>query len=162
MVHGDGAEIASIASLTGPPEDWEGPPLLAILERFADRIGLAPRESVVAVGLATVDLDRAAATFGEWPFWPAPGDALLGARGRATTLASGRTLLLLQPSTEGRLAAFLARHGEGLAALYLARPAAILGARATTLGYPASTALGRPGHLVAGARVGDPVIILVG
>jgi hypothetical protein len=28
-------------------------------------------------------------------------------------------MLLLEPSTEGRLAAFLARHGEGVAAVYV-------------------------------------------
>jgi hypothetical protein len=42
----------------------------------------------------------------------------------------GSRLLLLEPDTEGRIAAALARHGEGPAALYVALPAAaIAGAR---------------------------------
>ena len=49
----------------------------------------------------------------------APDERLLGARGRFLQYADGRDMLLLEPSTEGRLAAALARYGEGSVALYL-------------------------------------------
>lgn len=44
---------------------------------------------------------------------------MLGAYVLAAGLPDGTTLRLLEPSTEGRLAAFLARRGEGPVALYL-------------------------------------------
>ena len=54
---------------------------------------------------------------------PLPEDTLLGAR---ATASDDPRIVLLEPSTEGRLAATLARHGEGPAALYLAvRPLAL-------------------------------------
>jgi len=83
---------------------------------------------VAAVGWATVDLDRAAANFGDRlggqegsSFIRAPADRLLGASVRRS---AGRRpdLLLLQPDTEGRLAGALARYGEGPVALYLRVP----------------------------------------
>lgn len=89
----------------------------------------------LAVGWATVDLERAAAEL-----WagrstaPLPDEALLGARCLAVAptpdgessdgpVATGPPLVLLEPTTEGRLAASLARHGEGPIALYLLVPA---------------------------------------
>jgi len=44
---------------------------------------------------------------------------LLGARCRTLAIDGGGRVLLLEPSTEGRLVAFLVRHGEGWAAVYL-------------------------------------------
>lgn len=86
---------------------------------------------IAAVGWATVDLERAAA---EWSMaagseaaasaepqiaaTPAPDDVALGAFARRLDLPDG-PLLLLEPRTEGRLAAALARHGEGPIALYV-------------------------------------------
>jgi len=70
---------------------------------------------LLAVGVATVDLDRAAVVSGG-PVRVLSGDDLLGARAAA---AGGHRTLLLEPITEGRAAATLARHGEGPAALYL-------------------------------------------
>jgi hypothetical protein len=76
---------------------------------------------LVAIGWATVELDRAATElapeFGWSPadFDPAPDSEALGARcrvGRAT-LPGGEALLLLEPFTEGRLVATLARFDEG-------------------------------------------------
>ena len=90
---------------------------------------------VVAVGWATVDLDRAAAAWLErlpagTAFVDAPDSVLLGARcrrARATAAGLQRDdlegeldLLLLEPSAEGRLAATLARHDEGWAATWFA------------------------------------------
>ena len=75
----------------------------------------------IAVGWATVELDRAAAELAEafgldvGVFRPvarsmALGSSCLTARG---VLADGGSLTLLEPDTEGRLAASLARLGEG-------------------------------------------------
>jgi len=74
---------------------------------------------LVAVGWATVDLDRAAAdagvdAHGRTELAP---DRVLG--GRAVLLGAG-PVVLLEPNTEARLAAALARSGEGPAAIYLA------------------------------------------
>ena len=77
------------------------------------------------LGWATVELDRAARELGpavggapELHFEPAPDDPVLGARSRRARVGDRPWLVLLEPATEGRLAAFLARHGEGLAAVY--------------------------------------------
>lgn len=91
----------------------------------------APRP--LAIGWATVDLDRAerelAARLAPGAaFEPAPPCDHLGARcrvGRAADGVDGVTyLVLLEPSTEGRLAATLARHGEGWCVTWVAGPAA--------------------------------------
>lgn len=75
-----------------------------------------PRPRLIAVGWATVDLERAAADAG-LPTAELPADRLLGAR--AARLGES-PILLLEPNTEGRMAAALARHGEGPIALYVA------------------------------------------
>ncbi len=111
---------------------------------LADAIGLAAlpggelmlgrlRLRPVAVGWATVDLDRATAELRALgPFLPTSPDLLLGATARTgpggpAAGAPGRpSVVLLEPSTEGRLAAILARRGEGWAALYVA-PVALPG-----------------------------------
>jgi hypothetical protein len=87
---------------------------------------------LVGLGWATVDLDRAEADLEMW-LGPAPlapdgaglPDEHLGARTRLRESAGlpGAWTVLLEPSTEGRAAASLARDGEGACALYL-RPAA--------------------------------------
>jgi hypothetical protein len=77
---------------------------------------------VVGIGWATVELDRAARELGGMArFDPAPRDAALGASARRAPLGD-RTrpaLILLEPDTEGLLAAALARFGERVAAAYL-------------------------------------------
>lgn len=81
-------------------------------------------------GWATVDLDRAeqdlAAAFvasGSATSRDLPEDTLLGARCRLVTFGVGeREVLLLEPSTEGRIAASLARFGEGPIAIYVVAP----------------------------------------
>lgn len=81
--------------------------------------------SPIGRGWATVELDRAAgelagllesgATFAD-----APRSVLLGARCRVGLARAdeggARWIVLLEPDTEGRVAAFLARAGEGWAA----------------------------------------------
>jgi hypothetical protein len=124
----------------------------------------AVRESspIRAIGWATVELDRAAGALGGG-FAEASGDGLLGAAARVRD-----RLILLEPSTEGAMAATLARHGEGPAALYLAAAAGDLDAavaRATGLGArfgpPAVGPLG-PAVLLHGSPPWGPHVVLVG
>ena len=83
-----------------------------------------PRETID--GWATVELDRAheevaglAAARGTATASVVGDDHVLGARCRLLRFADGGSILLLEPSTEGRLAAALVRHGEGFVARYL-------------------------------------------
>jgi hypothetical protein len=79
------------------------------------------QQRVLALGWATVDLDRAAAELASElglavaEFAPAPDSVVLGARCRVASgvLPGGARLAIVEPRTEGRLAAALARHGEG-------------------------------------------------
>jgi hypothetical protein len=75
-------------------------------------------------GWATVELDRAEREVVEARGWPAAeaaaNDIPLGAFTRVARSPDGRDMIvLLEPSTEGRLAASLARHGEGFLVDYL-------------------------------------------
>jgi len=93
--------------------------------------------TLAAIGWGTVDLERAAGELAPWllddpvphPGSPIPGlvgqDPHLGARTllHGVTGLPGEAIVLAEPTTEGRLAASLARHGEGPVALYL-RPGA--------------------------------------
>ena len=106
-------------------------------------------EAVVALGWATVDLERAAADHDRQlrraaRFVPVPRSETLGARCLATRTVPGADLggrvlpdwlLLLEPDTEGRLAGYLARYGEGWAVTWLG-PAP-----------ESASAAGRPGPL---------------
>jgi hypothetical protein len=105
--------------------DWRGS-IRAALGEVADegsRLGLG---RPIAIGWATVELDRAAEELADAlgltvdAFTPAAGSTVLGARCRVAHdgIAPGLALALLEPSTEGRLAAALARHGEGPAAVW--------------------------------------------
>ncbi|HTK45038.1 MAG TPA: hypothetical protein VL749_06785 [Patescibacteria group bacterium] len=77
---------------------------------------------VVGIGWATVELERAARELGTiGTITPAARDETLGAAARRTRLGD-RTrpaAVLLEPDTEGLLAAALARFGEGVRAVYL-------------------------------------------
>jgi len=80
---------------------------------------------LVGVGWATVELDRAVREFAPRRFEAVAPDASLGAHALVGRVGAG-SLVLLEPSTEGRLAAALARFGEGATAVYLAaRPGAL-------------------------------------
>jgi hypothetical protein len=102
-------------------------------------IAIEGEGALIAVGWATVDLERAANEVPDVHFGDPAQEPALGARALPTREGS-IDLLLLEPSTEGRLAGWLARNGEGVAALYLEAAAA-----ADSPGQP--TALGRPGRL---------------
>ena len=82
---------------------------------------------------ATVDLERSVAEHGfDAAALTAIGDPLLGARVVVLVLRSDepRALAIAEPTTEGRLAATLARHGEGPAGRYLAVAGGLAAARA--------------------------------
>jgi len=112
--------------MTADPEQLLG------VDALGDALGrlwtaVAPRKAVG--GWATVELDRAevevTAALAELHDLQdpraedAPDERVLGARCRLLRYADDRDMLLLEPSTEGRLAAALARYGEGSVALYL-------------------------------------------
>jgi hypothetical protein len=117
--------------------------LLALLAAEAD--GPTARATAgrpIALGWATVELDRAAFELGAELGVPAERfrgaveSSALGARCRVAgdALSSGVSVVLLEPATEGRLAATLARSGEGPAATWLAvgdLPAVIAALRLT-------------------------------
>jgi hypothetical protein len=118
------------APINGGPVDWgrlgDGPAGLDDLEQLA--LAVAPQlagHPIVALGWATVDIDavrrRIEADAGFGAFTPAPRDMHLGARAVVHRPGedSGEPIeVLLEPDTEGRLAASLARHGEGFAAIW--------------------------------------------
>ena len=102
-------------------------PLGELRAVFAPLLRSSDGSDPIAVGWATVELDRVEAAFAT----SYPGavtstvelgvDELLGAHVRLLRpgIAGLPALVLLEPSTEGRLAATLARHGEGPAAIWL-------------------------------------------
>ena len=148
-----------------------------------------PTLFLVGVGWATVDLDRAEAELDPW-LAPRPaagagvgegegegdgdGDAddgaepHLGARARrrgAGGLPAG-TIVLLEPSTEGRLAASLARDGEGPCAVYLGTPGPLQAWLRAARERGVGTSAIRPGPLgpsalVLGGATAGPHLVLV-
>jgi hypothetical protein len=118
------------APINGAPIGWGsadvGPAGLEDLQELA--LAVAPQltgHPIVALGWATVDIDavrrRIEADAGFGAFAPAPRDDHLGARAvvHRPPEPSGEPIeVLLEPDTEGRLAASLARHGEGFAAIW--------------------------------------------
>jgi hypothetical protein len=116
--------------INGGPVDWgsasAGPAGLEDLRELA--LAVAPQlagHPIVALGWATVDIDavrrRIEADAGFGAFEAAPRDDHLGARAvvHRPGEPSGEPIeVLLEPDTEGRLAASLARHGEGFAAIW--------------------------------------------
>jgi hypothetical protein len=122
---------------------------------------------VLAVIHATVDLERALVERGASPGGAAGSvpDELLGARVVVVGEGSARTAVA-EPSTEGRLAATLARHGEGIVGSYLRGPFPLADMR--TRAAAAGIVLSRPAAgpfgdevIVVGARLGGPQVILV-
>jgi hypothetical protein len=104
---------AAIASVTGTHATKDGGPAL------------------IALGWATVETDRAIAELANAlaiqpaSFEVATGSAALGSSALVATgvLEGAAALAIVEPSTEGRLAAHLARHGEGPTVAWLAEPA---------------------------------------
>lgn len=128
----------------------------------------------IAIGWATVELDRAAAelaaAFGleDDEFEPAPRSVALGCVCRIATgaLPDGVSLALLEPDTEGRLAASLARLGEGPAVVWLRVEGSMTAADTLrTAAFPVSAErdgpLG-PERLIVGGPIHAPQRLLVG
>ena len=128
----------------------------------------------LAVGWATVELDRAVAEVGtalQLPaarFADAAGSVILGARCLVASgvLPGGVALILLEPNTEGRLAGTLARHDEGPAAVWLsARNLADAVAGLATAGFAVSPAQAGPcgaEGLIDGPRYGPHLLLVEG
>ena len=108
-----------------------GGPVERLLAALADATaghtdGAAPGTRPIAVGWATVELDRAAdelaadLAIDPGDFVPAAESIALGARSRVAraVLPGGISIAILEPSTEGRLVAILVRHDEGPAAIW--------------------------------------------
>ena len=97
---------------------------------------------------------------------PASIDPLLGARVVLVTDDDGSLVAVAEPSTEGRLAAVLARQGEGPAGRYVVAPVGIAALRplaaaaGVTLSAPADGPFG-PSVLVAAGLIGAPIVVLV-
>jgi hypothetical protein len=93
-------------------------------------------------------------------------DPLLGARVLVLTTDDGRQIAVAEPSTEGRLAGTLARHGEGHVGAYLEAPVdlGVVGARAAAAHVPLSRpAFGPFGRsvLVLPGKLTSRLLILV-
>jgi hypothetical protein len=131
---------------------------------------------LLALGWATVDHDRAAEMAPGTRWKVVPRDAPLGARGLLGDAAeigaaagaprAAAAVLLLEPDTEGRVAASLARQGEGPAVLYVGLPVrAVTGARArlARLGIRVASGPGPFGSEAAimGAPASGPTLVLV-
>lgn len=131
---------------------------------------------ILAVGWATVELDRAAQELASvllpgTSFQPGPPSEHLGARCRLGWVAPAfvqelaAIVVLLEASTEGRLAATLARHGEGWCATWEADTAETADETVATgsegrLSVVASGPLG-PERLRLGAPVSGPHRLIV-
>jgi hypothetical protein len=125
-------------------------PLVAALAGLGDATA-APR--LVGIGWATVDIERTVAGLPGFDVRVAAEDELLGARAWRTS-SGPVALVLLEPNTEGRLAAALARRGEGITVLYVVTAEPLDGASRPT-------ALGLPGRLLPQERPWGPFIIAV-
>jgi hypothetical protein len=130
--------------------------------------GLLPAGShveVIAVVWATVDLDRAVAEAG-LPAEALPDDELLGAAVRLVRPPGADPIALLEPTTEGRLAATLAKSGEGPAGHYVRATDGLASfvARATANGIGlkrANRGPFGPSALVLGGPATGPHLIIV-
>jgi hypothetical protein len=125
----------------------------------------------IAIGWATVDIEaviRALEADGEpATFEPAPRDEYLGARAvvhRPTRGTAEPIQVLLEPDTESRLAASLARHGEGFVATWFIADgdAGVPRALEARLGTASDGPLGRERPVLGGAATGPHVFVLEG
>ena len=128
--------------------------------------GEVANRRILAIIWATVDRDRLLAESGWTGTENLPGDPLLGASVAVARPSTGEVLAVVEPVTEGRLAATLARHGEGPAGEYVEAPVAFdaIGPAATAaglvVGRPAAGPFGRSVIVVSGPVTG-PHLILV-
>jgi hypothetical protein len=126
----------------------------------ADAAPAAPRARAVALGWATVEFERTiaalAADLDVSPafFVPAEDSAALGAWSRVArgVLPGGRSLAVLEPATEGPLAAILARFDEGLRFVWIETATAADDDDDPAAGPPRTGPFGRE-RLIAGRPV---------
>jgi len=141
--------IGGLVVIVRGPASVEAVDRLHVVERD-DAPTIAAWLGPLAVGWATVDTDRAAeeltaAGIIDPPGVPVERFAVLGASGlRSDDSAFGVPVVLLEPLEEGRLAATLARHGEGPCAVVIGPPD------------------GGPAGLVAGGPVSGPHLLVHG
>jgi hypothetical protein len=112
---------------------------------------------------ATVELERAAADLG-LELERVSDDQLLGASVALARPPDEPWIALLEPRTEGRLAAWLARNGEGPAGSYLAVGAGLDAIRRQPHGRVLSEVAGGPfgrSVLLLGGPAGGPQLVLV-
>ena len=155
---GPGFDLASgLGSATGA----EPPARL-----YGRLFGQGTNRRILAIIWATVDRDRLLAESGWTGTVSLPDDALLGASVAVARPSTGEVLAVVEPATEGRLAATLARHGEGPAGEYVEAPIPLdaIGPAATAaglvVGRPAAGPFGRSVIVVSGPVTG-PHLILV-
>jgi hypothetical protein len=122
---------------------------------------------LVATGRATVDLDRAEADAREAMdvrrISAAGDDELLGAHCRIVATQRGDAIVLLEPSTEGRLAAALAKFGEHHVVDYVAGTGDVVrtaAAAGVALSAVAGGPFGRQRLVLGGPRWGPFVVIV--
>jgi hypothetical protein len=117
-----------------------------------------PADRIVAVAWAALDLQRTMAA-ASLPFKRVARDRIL--QGSVAAVRYGSVQLLLeQPEGEGRLAAYLTRYGEGVAALYLERPRFLPPSRASKRPpRPIRTPFGRRGWLLPHEWPWGPFVI---
>lgn len=161
-------ELESTGARDAPPDPGEGGgPLRALAPRARASARPIPHPNgareLAALGIATVDRDRFGAALPEAVIRPASDDPALGAAA-SLALVGGERLLLLEPSTEGRVAAALARHGEGPIAFYIRCDwpgAPAVPESNPDLCGPAPWPLGRTARLVRPDRPSGPFVVLV-
>jgi hypothetical protein len=117
-----------------------------------------PVDHIVAIAWATADLERAIAG-APLPFKRVAHDRIL--HGDVASCRYGPVHVLLeQPHGGGRLSAYLARYGEGVAAFYLERPRFLPPSRAAERPpRPVRTPFGRRGWLLAHEWPWGPFVI---
>lgn len=89
---------------------------------------LGEEPELLAAIWVTVDVERVLTEIGQAGL-QLPDDPLLGASVTLVAGPDGEPIVLLEPRTEGRIAATLARGGEGPAGRYAAAPGGLAGAR---------------------------------
>jgi hypothetical protein len=113
---------------------------------------LAAHDRVVGLGWATVDTERTVLEASPVAWQPSTREAAVGASTLVARIGDV-ALVILEPDTEARLAAALARVGEGLCLAYVAG--------AGPGGMVRPTALGAPGRLRAHVHPWGPFVISV-
>jgi hypothetical protein len=138
------------------------PPVAPVIARL---LPAGSEARLLAVIWATVDFDRVLAGLGEIGE-ALPDDTLLGAAVRLARPRDGQPIALLEPTTEGRIAATLAQSGEGPAGQYVLATGGLpsLVARASAAGIGIKRADDGPfgpSVLVLGGPPAGPHLVLV-